>query len=107
MSEALCVKIVQLGLDSVVVNVIGDFANSHVASLKRKVLKSIRRLTSGRVIFELSETSYIDSMGIAALLELRHEMKAKGLHVKIQNPGVGVRRLFEETNLYNYLEVEG
>lgn len=84
-----------------VIRVAGDLDISNVEGLR----SAVERVTAGRperVTFELSALRFMDSAGVAVLLNVAREVSSVRLH----NPTLPVRRLVELTGLSDVLAVE-
>ena len=82
-----------------VVSVSGEVDVSNVDVLKASVA-SVTASQPERIIFDLSDLSYIDSAGIAVLLSAATECA-----VRLRDPSPAVRRVVELTGLTDVLPV--
>ena len=81
-----------------VVNVSGDIDIDTSPDMKRSFDKDI--VKSGRkVVINLQDVNYIDSSGLATLVEILKNLRAHGSELKLCNLSVKVKGLFEITKL--------
>ncbi len=59
-----------------------------------------------RIILNLADLDYIDSVGLESLIELYKTMNRRRGHMKLLNPTKKVRELLELTRLLSIFEVE-
>jgi anti-anti-sigma factor len=84
-----------------VVRVVGEIDISTVRAVRSAMGTAIEG-SPDRLVFDLSRVEFMDSSGIAVLLQAR---KAAGA-VHIRNPSTVVRRLLELTGLADILPIE-
>lgn len=70
-----------------------------VSPLVRDKLASFVEQSRGDVFLDLSDLEYIDSSGLAALIEGRKMLKGKGRRITITAVSHQVRKLFELTQI--------
>ncbi|NMC50372.1 MAG: STAS domain-containing protein [Desulfovibrio sp.] len=70
-----------------------------VSPLVRDKLASFVEQTRGDVFLDLGDLEYIDSSGLAALIEGRKMLKGKGRRITITAVSHQVRKLFELTQI--------
>jgi len=83
---------------SATVRIRGEVDLANVPSLRRAVEELLQHDPS-RLVFELAELSFVDSSGLALLVEVAD--RAHG--VEIHNPSALVRRIIEGTGLAHVL----
>ena len=54
---------------------------------------------SAEVLLDLSEVAYIDSSGLAVLIEARKALRARGLGIRVTAASVQVQKLFSLTQI--------
>jgi len=69
------------------------------SSKLREVLKPVLDNSTARVVVDLSEVGYMDSSGIATLIEALQICKQKDMQFVICNLGEGVRSIIELARL--------
>jgi anti-sigma B factor antagonist len=84
-----------------IVTVSGDLDISNAARLEQAVA-SITAERAERLIFELSGLRFMDSAGIAVLLDAAGKVNA----VRLRDPSPAVRRVVELTGLTDVLSIE-
>lgn len=73
-----------------------DFSNSLEI---RDWLKSRCEATAGEFLLDLKGLTYIDSSGLAVLIEVRKHLKAAGRSIRIVNVSPQVQKLFALTQI--------
>lgn len=86
---------------SPVIAIIGEIDVSNVASIEVE-LDRVLADHPARLVFDLSELSFIDSSGIAILLRAAE----KADQIELRNPSAIVRRVIVATGLSDVLRVE-
>jgi anti-anti-sigma factor len=86
---------------SPVVAIIGEVDVSNVASIEVE-LERVLADNPERIVFDLSELTFIDSSGIATLLRTAERTD----HLELRNPSAIVRRVIIATGLSDVLRVE-
>lgn len=79
----------------------GEIDMSNVETLRRTIEPVVAR-ASDKVIFDLGELSFMDSSGIALLLQV----SAKSRTVRVLRPSPLVKRMIDATGLTDILKVE-
>jgi anti-sigma B factor antagonist len=69
----------------------------------RNAIASLRGEAIDEVIVDLSNLTYIDSVGIGLLVASRRRLDAEGRSFSVRNPAPQVLRLLEITGLVEYL----
>lgn len=73
-----------------------DFTNSQL--VRDWMVETFTR-TQGEVRVDMTDVDYIDSSGLAVLIELRKALKAKGRSIKITSASLQVHKLFSLTQI--------
>lgn len=73
-----------------------DFSNSQDV---RDWLKAFAARTSGEFVLDLSALEYIDSSGLAVLIEIRKLLRAEGRSIRIDAVSSQVHKLFSLTQI--------
>ncbi len=84
-----------------IIRLSGEIDMSNVDALRRTIEPVVARAPD-RVIFDLSALSFMDSSGIALLLQV----SAKSESVRVRRPSPLVQRMIEATGLTDILQVE-
>jgi anti-anti-sigma factor len=93
---------VAFGDDGVpIIRLSGEIDMSNVDALRRTIEPVVARAPD-RVIFDLSTLSFMDSSGIALLLQV----SAKSKSVRVRKPSPLVQRMIDATGLTEILQVE-
>jgi anti-anti-sigma factor len=74
----------------------GEIDLSIVPALRRSLLEQAERVPGHRVVFDCSAVTFIDSSGIAMMLELE---RATGKLIQLANLVPACRKVFEVTGL--------
>jgi anti-sigma B factor antagonist len=69
----------------------------------RNAIASLRSEATDEVVVDLSDLTYIDSVGIGLLVASRRRLDAEGRSFSVRNPAPQVLRLLEITGLVEYL----
>ena len=67
----------------VIIQLRGDFSGFHM--LKAKLLKSIEGVTGGKVVLDISGISYLNSIGIANLVDFNKKVRSMQNEFEVQN----------------------
>jgi len=84
-----------------VIELRGEIDMSNVDSLRTAIEPAVAR-TPERVVFDLGTLEFMDSSGIALLLQIA----SKAQSVELRNPSALVRRMIEATGLADVLHME-
>ena len=84
-----------------ILQVVGDIDLSTSPTLREAIHKATAD-RSGQVVFDLGEVTFMDSSGLAVLLEVA----AKGTDVLLRSPSDTVRRVIETTGLSSTLRMQ-
>ena len=90
--------------DSIQVAALSELGASNAGSVRDEVIRSI---TSERAVVEvdLSETVYVDSAGLGALLAIHKEASKHGGSVRVLSPSLQVQQVLELTRMHLLLEI--
>ena len=69
------------------------------------LLTELNRPGSTGLRADLSALNFLDSSGIAALMQVRHDAEAAGLSFAVTDPRGAVRRSLETTGVLSVLEL--
>jgi anti-anti-sigma factor len=58
------------------------------------------------IVFDFSRLSFIDGTGLAGMVELQERLGNQGRHLAVRSANGNARRLFEITELTEFLRVE-
>jgi anti-anti-sigma factor len=88
---------------SVVVEIRGDIDVSSADRLRQILVDTATRLRPPRVVIDLLYLTFIDSVGIGALVAGRNAARTVGIGFTLQNPNAFVIDRLHQTGLYNAL----
>lgn len=80
-----------------------DFANSH--EVRQSVLREIQERPAGRVVVNLSQVRYIDSSGVASLVEALKASRDRGSRFILIGLSTAVREVLQLSRLIKVFEV--
>ncbi|GAB1689153.1 STAS domain-containing protein [Krasilnikovia sp. M28-CT-15] len=93
----------QLADDTVIVSPEGD-VDIHTSAAVREVLREVvASRTGGRIVVDLSDVTFLDSSGIGVFVAAKRAADARGLELRLRNPGPVVRMVLEVTRLLGEL----
>jgi len=72
----------------------------------RERLAAFIEATSGDILLDLGGLDYIDSSGLAALIEARKKLQSKGRKISISEVSSQVRKLFNLTQIGDLFGIE-
>lgn len=84
----------------------GEVDFSTVATLRDAGMQAMSQPGCNRLTIDLSEVTFLDSMGIGVLVELRNTTIDKGMSLIVAYPSEAVRRLLELTGLEPFFTIE-
>jgi anti-sigma B factor antagonist len=90
--------------DVTVCNVEGEI-NITTSTELRKNFDALLRDKVNKVIVDLTAVSYIDSSGLATLIELFQRLKKTGGHMRFTGMSQKIRNIFEITKLHKLFEI--
>ncbi len=82
----------------------GDFSRFHL--MKVKVFKTIELITSGAVAFDLSGVPYMDSMGIATIMDIHKKLSDRNLNFEILSPSPQIARILKLVKVDGVLDIK-
>jgi anti-sigma B factor antagonist len=97
----VCQAGITFDTDGIVIMLSGEIDLSNVESLREKIEPVVSKRVQ-QVVFDLRELSFMDSSGIALLLQLA----AQSQSVRIRKPSALVRKMIEATGLSEVLPIE-
>jgi anti-sigma B factor antagonist len=90
--------VVRFESDTLVLRVVGELDVSTAPALRACALDRINAGTTDMVI-DLSEMSFIDSMGLSVLLAIRKRVEGRGGSVRLRGPSPQARMVLEITTV--------
>jgi len=93
--------------DCSVVYVAGDIDLSTSPKLRETILDLFQKRKQNKVVVNLSEVNYVDSSGIASLVEGLQEARKKNARFVLVGLNEGPRHVLELTRLLNVFEIAG
>jgi stage II sporulation protein AA (anti-sigma F factor antagonist) len=91
--------------DAVVVHPVGEVDYSSLEPL-REALLDARVAGVHEIVVDLSEVTFLDSLGLAVVLFAHQRQRSVGGNLVLRDPGPDVRRLLHVTNLGGVIDVE-
>jgi len=85
--------------------VIGEI-DINTAPQVKKILDKIVGAKKEKIILNLKDVSYVDSSGLATLVEILKGMRSYGGKLKLTNLSTKVKNLFEITKLEKLFDIE-
>jgi len=98
-------KMVQAQLNDVLVCTAEGEININTAVQLRKDFDEIIKNNHRKVLMNFSAVSYVDSSGLATLIEMLQRLKKTGGKLRISNMDQKVKNIFEVTKLYKFFEI--
>lgn len=98
-------KMVQAQLNDVLVCTAEGEININTAVQLRKDFDEIIKSNNKKVLMNFSAVSYVDSSGLATLIEMLQRLKKTGGKLRICNMDQKVKNIFEVTKLYKFFEI--
>jgi anti-anti-sigma factor len=89
----------------VVLTLGGELDLSSAPELER-ALQAAAAQTDARILFDLTELSFMDSTGVSVLVRAKQDADAAGRVIALRAPNGQVRRLLELVGLLDRLDVE-
>ena len=91
--------------DSVVVCILEGEININSSPQLRKALDNIITRNEKKVLVDFSNVSYIDSSGLATLIEMFQRLKKIGGYMRFSSMDQKVKNIFEITKLNKLFEI--
>jgi anti-sigma B factor antagonist len=92
--------------DACVVAVTGELDAQTAPELTTTASAGLDAPETHQLVLDLSEVTFIDSTGIAALVRLRRRTLDAGKRLLLRNPGVRVVKVLEITALNSIFDIE-
>ena len=92
--------------DVVVVAVVGQLVVGNRQEFKQSVLDEVER-GARRILIDFSETGYVDSSGLGALVSLNKRLREAGGELRLAALNEDMRTLFELTRLDTLFRLYG
>ena len=89
----------------VVVSFAGEIDLEHSPTARKALLDSIGRIRRGSIVVDLEAVSYIDSSGIASLVEAFQKARQQGTPFGLAMVSPAVRRVLELSRLDKVFEI--
>lgn len=90
--------------DVVICNINGDIDINSSPDI-RKAFDELANAKQKKIVISLKDVSYIDSSGLATLVEMLKKAKGYGGRIKLSNLGDKVKGLFEITKLVKIFDI--
>ena len=95
---------IQQNLDALCIGGIKELDASN-APVLQEMVSAVLTETVRNIELDLSETVFLDSCGVGALLALRNKMGRRGGVLRVLNPTPPAQHIFELTRLHRVLEI--
>lgn len=90
--------------DICIYNLEGEI-NINTSGELRKAFDNIIKNDDKKVLIDFKDVSYIDSSGLATLIEMLQRLKKIGGSLRISNMNERVKNIFEITKLYKLFDI--
>ncbi len=84
----------------------GEIDLSSAPALLDAVLCAALANDHRQVVIDLRHVTFIDSSGLAAVVEMRRRLRDNGTHLVVTGPSDPVRRIFEMTGLADVVDLQ-
>lgn len=98
-------KIKEEKRNDIVVCILEGEVNINNSPELRKAFDDIIKRNDKKVVMNFSSVSYIDSSGLATLIEMFQRLKKIGGHMRLSNMDQKIRNVFEITKLHKLFEI--
>ena len=98
-------KITQEKINDAAVCALEGEVNITTSPELRKASDALIKGNEKKVLIDLSAVSYIDSSGLATLIEMFQRLKKTGGRMRLSNMNDKVKSVFEITKLYKLFEI--
>jgi len=98
-------KIVQEKANGVVIFILEGEININTSPELRKAADTLIKSNEKKVLMDFSAVTYIDSSGLATLIEILQRLKRNGGILRLSNLSEKVKNVFEVTKLYKLFEI--
>jgi len=105
MDLAIVIEVPQGGTIGTIVKLSGELDVASAPDLRERLLIMLDRQAPGRVIVDLSALSFIDSSGIAVLVNTERRARLLGCAFELAAPQAVVRRVLEVCGLQHYFVI--
>jgi anti-sigma B factor antagonist len=99
------VKITQEKVNDAVACLVEGEININTSPELRKACDLLIRNNEKKVLIDLSGATYIDSSGLATIIEMFQRLKKNGGHLRLSSMSEKVKNVFEITKLYKLFEI--
>jgi anti-anti-sigma factor len=83
---------------------IQEIDTATVPAFRSALDEAIDHSNGNAVELDLTDVTFMDSTGLAALIDVGNRLRSQGRSLRLHNSGRTVRRLFEITGLADWLE---
>jgi anti-anti-sigma factor len=89
--------------DAVLLSVSGELDTQSAELLDADIRRQMKAGQVTRLVVDLSQTTFVDSLGIAVLIHARKRATASGGQFRITNPSRNVHKVLQMTGVLAYL----
>jgi anti-anti-sigma factor len=98
-------KILENKINDVLICKTDGEININTSPELRKFFEAIVSNNNKKVLMDFSAVTYVDSSGLATLIEMLQRLKKVGGRLRICNMDQKVKSVFEVTKLYKFFEI--
>jgi len=98
-------KITQEKINDVAVCILDGEVDINTSPELRKACDLLIKNNEKKVLIDLSGATYIDSSGLATIIEMFQRLKKTGGHLRLSSMSEKVKNVFEITKLYKLFEI--
>ena len=91
--------------NDVVICILEGEININTSPELRKIFDKIMRNNEKKVLIDFASVSYIDSSGLATLIEMLQRLRKTGGNLRLANMSQKVKSIFEITKLVKLFEI--
>lgn len=92
--------------DSLIFHIGGEFKGVNVFDFEKALLTEIRTKKAKKVVFDLSQASYLDSAAIEFLFHCARICKETGQTLRLSRPKESIRKLFSILRVDSVIEID-
>lgn len=86
------------------VNLVGEMDHHTAKRLREKIDEAVEAAAYAKVVFDLTDVSFMDSSGIGVLLGRYKKLSEKGVLMEIEGARPGIDRIIKMAGLYQIIK---
>ena len=102
-------KLLDIGIErdgsTTVLRLVGELDMATADELRRHILLVLDQHDPHRILLDLSELSFTDSSGLAAMVWAHQQLASRGRQLRLHHPQAMVRRVLHITGLHTRLHI--